>query len=106
VAIGSPAVLEYMVPSQTVYCVHLVGLQIHLVENVSVTASAGRRQTEVFVGPGLPRCLQLFLCGFLCCVIVDKVADTLRQRDLCRWMAVGGSVTAHIIVGPGIPRCL
>jgi hypothetical protein len=39
------------------------------------------------VGPGLPRCLQLSLCASLCCIIVGKVADTLRQREIC---TVGG----------------
>jgi hypothetical protein len=31
---------------------------------------------------------------------------TKEERDVCRWVAVRGSVSTHIVVGPGIPRCL
>jgi hypothetical protein len=35
-------------------------------------------------GPGLPKCLQqLSFCSFLHCIIVDKIADTLRWGELC-----------------------
>jgi hypothetical protein len=102
IAISSPVVLEYVVPSQTVYCAYLRGKQIHLVENGSA-AEKHRQAVEVlcplvFGGTGLSRSLQQqSLCGFLCCIIVWEVADTLRWREICADMWQLEVLCPHIL---------
>jgi hypothetical protein len=53
--------------------------------------SAGKQQIDVlcllvFGSPGLPPCFQLSLRGSLHCFIVEEVADTLRQTEICAGM--------------------
>jgi hypothetical protein len=86
-AISSPAVLEHEVPSQCVVLTWWV-CRFTWLKMDQLQGSAGRWQTEVLcplclAGPSLPWCMLLCLCSSLCCIIVDKVADTVRRREIC-----------------------
>jgi hypothetical protein len=85
---------------------------VHLEEVEIVLGSAGKQQAEVlcllgFGGFQPSRILAavLFL-WFSCCIIVGDVADTLRQRDLGRQVAIGDSVSVHTMANRGTPRSL
>jgi hypothetical protein len=92
---SSPALLDYVIPFQTVLCSSGWFADSLDWKWVSCRATqAGSRQRLCvhlsLAGPDLPRCLLLCLCGSLCCVFVGEVVETLRQRESCTGLAVRG----------------
>jgi hypothetical protein len=69
-------VLEHEVPSQCVVLTWQVS-RFAWLKMDQLQSSAGRQQTEVLC---LLVLTGLFFCSSLHCVIVEEVADTLRQR--------------------------
>jgi hypothetical protein len=113
-----PAVLEYVVPSQTVCCTHLAVLQISwpTAENSSATGQCRQAADRglvfvcvwwVPVFPDACSSLHVVFCVALLLARLETQwgGEKAAQADGSLRFSVWGSVSTLILAGPGIPRC-